>query len=108
MEFFLGIIVLIGAIFLTFRLGQSGDSSGPSQTLPQSKRKSPKKIKAAKPSQFDENSARHLNHSHILTGAAYVTDGDTIKIKNTQIRLFGIDAPELNHPYGRTNLVRFR
>ena len=29
-----------------------------------------------------------------------MTDGDTIKIKNTQIRLFGIDAPELDHPYG--------
>ena len=25
----------------------------------------------------------------------------TLKIKNTQIRLFGIDAPELNHPYGK-------
>ncbi len=28
-------------------------------------------------------------------------DGDTIVIKNTQIRLFGVDAPELNHPYGK-------
>jgi endonuclease YncB( thermonuclease family) len=30
-----------------------------------------------------------------------VVDGDTIKINNTQIRLFGVDAPELNHPYGK-------
>lgn len=28
-------------------------------------------------------------------------DGDSIVIKKTQIRLFGVDAPELNHPYGR-------
>lgn len=28
-------------------------------------------------------------------------DGDTIVIKGTQIRLFGIDAPELDHPFGR-------
>lgn len=37
----------------------------------------------------------------MLTGAAYVVDGDTIKIGNRQIRLFGIDAPEMSHPYGK-------
>ncbi|SEW19910.1 Endonuclease YncB, thermonuclease family [Cognatiyoonia koreensis] len=36
-----------------------------------------------------------------INGPAYVVDGDTIKIKQTQIRLFGIDAPEMNHPYGK-------
>lgn len=30
-----------------------------------------------------------------------MVDGDTITINKTQIRLFGIDAPELNHPYGK-------
>tara|TARA_R100000322_G_scaffold4921_2_gene3710 strand:- start:318 stop:890 length:573 start_codon:yes stop_codon:yes gene_type:complete len=35
-----------------------------------------------------------------IVGSAYVIDGDTIIIKNTRIRLFGIDAPELDHPYG--------
>jgi endonuclease YncB( thermonuclease family) len=39
--------------------------------------------------------------SKTLTGAAYIVDGDTITIKKTQIRLFGIDAPELDHPYGK-------
>ena len=29
-----------------------------------------------------------------ITGKAYVTDGDTIKISGTKIRLHGIDAPE--------------
>ncbi|WP_341863721.1 thermonuclease family protein [Gymnodinialimonas sp. 57CJ19] len=28
-------------------------------------------------------------------------DGDTIKIQKKQIRLFGIDAPEMNHPFGK-------
>ncbi|WP_185805075.1 thermonuclease family protein [Pontivivens nitratireducens] len=36
-----------------------------------------------------------------LRGAAYVVDGDTIVIQKTQIRLFGIDAPEMNHPFGK-------
>ena len=40
-----------------------------------------------------------------LTGAAQVTDGDTIKIGNTIIRLHGIDAPEKHQKcekYGQT------
>ena len=32
--------------------------------------------------------------SEIISGSAVVTDGDTIKINNNKIRLFGIDAPE--------------
>lgn len=36
-----------------------------------------------------------------LTGHAYVVDGDTIIINKTRIRIAGIDAPELDHPWGR-------
>lgn len=36
-----------------------------------------------------------------LSGSAYVVDGDTIRLTGKQIRLFGIDAPELNHPFGQ-------
>ncbi|QHQ34882.1 thermonuclease family protein [Algicella marina] len=36
----------------------------------------------------------------LLRGRVYVVDGDTITIRRPQIRLFGIDAPELNRPYG--------
>jgi endonuclease YncB( thermonuclease family) len=36
-----------------------------------------------------------------LRGTAYVVDGDTLTIQKTQVRLFGIDAPELDHPYGK-------
>lgn len=36
-----------------------------------------------------------------LTGKCYVIDGDTIRINKTKIRLAGIDAPELNEPWGQ-------
>jgi endonuclease YncB( thermonuclease family) len=30
-----------------------------------------------------------------------VVDGDTLIIQKSQIRLFGVDAPEMNRPYGK-------
>lgn len=39
--------------------------------------------------------------THILKGKCYVIDGDTIVISNTRIRIAGIDAPELDHPWGK-------
>ena len=53
------------------------------------------------PKPFDAKIAHHLPAQQIVQGAAYVTDGDTIVINKTKIRLFGVDAPELDHPYGR-------
>lgn len=35
-----------------------------------------------------------------LRGPAWVIDGDTIDIGGTRMRLAGIDAPEMDHPYG--------
>ncbi len=37
----------------------------------------------------------------VLQGRCHVIDGDTIVIKGIRIRLAGIDAPELDHPWGR-------
>lgn len=37
----------------------------------------------------------------VLEGPAYVIDGDSLRIKKTDIRIYGVDAPELNHPYGQ-------
>lgn len=45
-----------------------------------------------------------------LVGKCWVIDGDTIDISGTRIRLAGIDAPELDHPFGKNAkwaLVRF-
>lgn len=36
-----------------------------------------------------------------LTGKCYVVDGDTIRIGKVVLRLAGIDAPELDHPWGQ-------
>lgn len=36
-----------------------------------------------------------------LKGKCYVIDGDTIVISGTRIRIAGIDAPELDHPWGK-------
>lgn len=37
-----------------------------------------------------------------LRGRAWVIDGDTIDIGGTRIRLSGIDAPEMDQPYGKS------
>lgn len=36
-----------------------------------------------------------------LAGTCYVIDGDTIQIGKVRLRLAGIDAPELDHPWGK-------
>lgn len=36
-----------------------------------------------------------------LKGKCHVIDGDTIVISGTKIRIAGIDAPELEHPWGK-------
>ena len=37
----------------------------------------------------------------VLRGRCWVIDGDTIVIDNVRLRLAGIDAPELDHPWGQ-------
>ena len=37
----------------------------------------------------------------VVAGRCHVVDGDTIVIDNRMIRLAGIDAPELDQPYGQ-------
>ena len=36
-----------------------------------------------------------------ISGPCWVIDGDTIDIRGRRIRLAGIDAPELDHPFGK-------
>lgn len=50
---------------------------------------------------FDAATAHPVDPPLVLEGPAYVTDGDTITIQKTQVRLYGIDAPELHHPFGK-------
>lgn len=50
---------------------------------------------------FDAATAHSVKPHLVLEGPAYVIDGDTITVQKTQVRLFGIDAPELHHPFGK-------
>ena len=50
---------------------------------------------------FDSASSKPKTTDKALNGRAYIIDGDSIVIQKTQIRLYGIDAPELDHPYGQ-------
>ncbi len=50
---------------------------------------------------FNAATAHSVTLPRVLEGPAYVTDGDTITIQKTQVRLYGIDAPELHHPHGQ-------
>jgi micrococcal nuclease len=38
----------------------------------------------------------------VIRGRALIVDGDSLVIQGADIRLFGVDAPELAHPYGKT------
>ena len=50
---------------------------------------------------FESESASRTQHKPTLQGFAYIIDGDSLVIQKTQIRLYGVDAPEMNHPYGK-------
>ncbi|WP_082182049.1 thermonuclease family protein [Aestuariivita boseongensis] len=114
LEFLVVLVILVGALFAFANTGRSQGRSARPNTQKISKQTAQKRTRPAHrsasksgqshqrtPPAFNEKSARHLPKERLLKGAAWVVDGDTIKIKNTQIRLFGVDAPELNHPYGK-------
>ena len=97
------IVIFIAFIFLVSRARTSSRGirgyGTKQRAQPQSSDISQAETTKLRP-RFEEQSAEHLNETCVVTGSAYITDGDTIKIAKTQIRLFGIDAPELNHPHG--------
>ena len=45
--------------------------------------------------------ARPPQAETVLCGRCWVIDGDTIMIGDVRLRLAGIDAPELDHPWGK-------
>lgn len=97
MEIFVGLIVLAGAVLLVAVVARRNDvieSNRPNQTRPKTR-------KPSQASRFDDKHSVHLSKARVLSGPAWITDGDTITIQKTQVRLYGIDAPELNHPYGQ-------
>lgn len=99
MEIGITLLVLIAVLVFFFR-SQSTESSSkgpyPETELPPIKTR-PKPVRKA----FEAKSAIPQKGDTVLRGSAYVVDGDTIVIRKTQIRLFGIDAPEIDHPFGK-------
>ena len=75
--------------------------AGRSITAPSAQPKTLQSGTAGRDKAFDAATAHPVSRSRVLEGPAYVTDGDTITIQKTQVRLYGIDAPELHHPYGK-------
>lgn len=90
------IVVFVAVVVYALRSGQSGPPPAPERPSPPAPAD-----RQGKPKPFDAESARHLDQERVLIGRAWIVDGDTIIIKKTQVRLFGIDAPEHDHPHGR-------
>lgn len=96
MEFVVGAVILLGVvrrIAVAARRKLSPKRVTSSRAI--------KRRQARRTRRFDDKHAWHLTKPSVLSGLAWITDGDTVTIRKTQIRLFGIDAPELNHPYGQ-------
>lgn len=105
MEIVFVALIIFGVVFLTFVRSRSSTKTG-TQSAKSASNVHPipqpsEKLRSDNPTPFDEESAEKLPAKRILSGPAWIVDGDTIKVENTQIRLFGIDAPELNHPHGK-------
>ena len=108
MEILFGLVV-IGAVFYvisgfrsrdknnsqSYKPKQSGDST-PRRVPP--KTRTVQRTPVPKPYQAP---TRPQADMPVIEGPAYVIDGDSLRIKGTEIRIYGVDAPELNHPYGK-------
>lgn len=107
-------LFLVGLIVLVTLIGLAVSNSKNSNQAPPVSSSSPTNTATLLPSaekvhnppkpngRFDSETAHKVSEKRqVLDGPAYVTDGDTITIQKTQIRLFGVDAPEIDHPYGK-------
>lgn len=96
MEIVLVVVLLAGVLIYFLANRNSGKSSPPPP------RQNTSQIRpVAHSAPFDVGTAKPPPGDAVLNGPAYVVDGDTIVIRKTQVRLFGVDAPEMNHPYGK-------
>ncbi|MFS8183071.1 thermonuclease family protein [Pseudovibrio denitrificans] len=93
MEVLVFIFILAGIFFISFRSNRNYLQKHTGKVKPF------KTVQKLKP--FDAKSSVPLPKKTNLQGPAYIVDGDTLVIQKTQIRLFGVDAPEMNHPYGK-------
>ena len=97
-------LVLAVAVYLTVRSNRPGDTTTPpgqSRVHEKPRLTTNQRQRKSQPERFDPDHTVPKPDVSILAGSAYVVDGDTLVIKKTQVRLFGVDAPEINHPYGK-------
>lgn len=103
-------IVVLLIMFLGWVAWGTSAKSGKSNVRPKASKKPsglktvyrtvPAKKKRFPQSPQDQNRPK-FPKSMEIKGRAYVIDGDTISIGGTKIRLAGIDAPELDMPWGQ-------
>jgi micrococcal nuclease len=60
-----------------------------------------KKLRIRQNYPFNSETATTEQSTELLRGYARIVDGDTSVVRKKQIRLYGIDAPEINHPFGQ-------
>ena len=99
------VVVIVALVAAVFIVGSSARRDPPSPRRPSAHR--PTIIRPAYPRRFRPPSRRpspqtgpKLETTSLLRGPAWVIDGDTIVVEKIHVRLFGIDAPELEHPFG--------
>lgn len=89
-------LMVLSSRTIMYRLGRGSNRS------PQRRRTTPRpRPKRAAPNS-GPNAAWKTPEAfnRVIEGRAYITDGDSLIIKKVEIRLFGVDAPEINHPFG--------
>jgi endonuclease YncB( thermonuclease family) len=118
MDFFILLLALIISIVLTSKLSGPGREGAPPAEPPlespppsdaeQKKVETSPSVVAPHPEPKPICKAKEwkstppkIPASKQLRGRAYIIDGDTIRIGKTKVRLAGIDAPELDQPYGQ-------
>ena len=92
----------MGILRLLFRALSSGQSRAPRRNSRVQYEQPPKPthIRAVTTVWVESVTPARACNSAVV-GPCWVIDGDTIVIDNITIRLFGIDAPELDQPYGQ-------
>lgn len=94
MELLVALVILAGLTFLAVVGSKSGQRSSREQQTP------PRPV-LRKPAPPRPGTYPGPQTARTLKGKCWVIDGDTIVIDKVHIRIAGIDAPEMNHPWGR-------
>lgn len=101
MEILFGLLLL--GVIVYVAVGVLGSSEKPPSQKTETRRAPhrPQRASQSPIKQPPKKPARPRADMPIIEGPAYVVDGDSLVIQKEQIRIYGVDAPELHHPYGK-------